>query len=148
MRKYPPSSMFFSLTFLLVAAFMMLLPMNAEAQHYYCHDCRVVYYEFEDCYINSCAFTLEHGAWNNCSQQGECGDEECTPYGGMCTPYVTWREGLLPSPTANPGLPAMVVRADQTWPLPLSVRCIRMTTFRVIAEENGASVTGFSRGLR
>lgn len=70
---------------------LLLIPPSVAAQG--CWTCEVQYYPGDDCYIDSCYNTYEHGHQQSCSQQGSCGNEECTPYGGICDPILATLDG-------------------------------------------------------
>lgn len=52
-----------------------------------CWECTVQYWPGDDCYMDSCNPTENSGNYNNCTQQGSCGTETCTPNGGICVPH-------------------------------------------------------------
>jgi hypothetical protein len=66
-----------------------------------CWTCDVIYYEGDDCYINSCVMTDQHGYYSGCAQTGGCDWETCETQGEICNPAVL--EELVSAPHLRTG---------------------------------------------
>ena len=73
-----------------LAALLLVFASDLSAQ---CWDCRIQYYSGEQCYMLGCYATFDDGFYNNCSQHGECENEDCSTSGGICTPFPALLDG-------------------------------------------------------
>jgi hypothetical protein len=72
----------------LLGTLATVLPLQAAAQ---CWECELHLYPGNDCWMDGCTGTWEHGHWDNCAQHGdECDFTECETYGGICDPWSGW----------------------------------------------------------